>query len=244
METHRTTFAVSRSVAIALAAITCVAFTCVALCRPVAAQEKKDGKEKADAITVDKEKKTITMACKIAPRKLPNLSEIYPIEVIATLPAPKGQKAHETVVTFDAKPSDVHKAVESLGLKPGKPAKGEDAKAEGPEVQILLELPGPGGVARRVPIERVLVDKKTGKQMPKMKWRFTGSVMKADPDKPEKAYAADLSGTLIGIFPVTDETVFQTDLTMKDEPVIKLETNAKVLPAEGTEVKLIIQVPP
>jgi hypothetical protein len=184
------------------------------------------------------------VACKVAPRKLPNLAEIYPIEVIASLPAPKGQKAHETVVTFDVKPSDIHKAVELLGLKPGKPAKGEGAKAEGPEVQITLELPGPGGVARRVPIERLLVDRKTGKQMPKIKWRFTGSVMKQpDPAKPETVFAADLSGTLIAIFPVTDETVFQTDLTMKDEPVIKLDTNTKVLPKEGTDVKLIIQVP-
>ncbi len=215
----------------------------MAPCWPAVAQEKKDAKT-AEAITVDKEKKTVTVACKIAPRKLPNLSEVYPIEVIATLPAPKGQKAHETVVTFDVKPSDIHKAVESLGLKAGKPAKGEDAKAEGPEVQISLELPGPGGVVRRVPIERLLVDKKTGKQMPKIKWRFTGSVMKQpDPAKPETVFGADLSGTLIAIFPVTDETVFQTDLTMKEEPLIKLETNAKVLPKEGTDVKLIIQVP-
>ncbi|MBC7821718.1 MAG: hypothetical protein IAG10_32940, partial [Planctomycetaceae bacterium] len=84
-----------------------------------------------ETIKIDKDKKTVTIASKIALRKLPNLSEIYPIEVIASLPAPKGQKAHETVVTFDAKPSDIHKAVESLGLKPGKPAKGEGAAAVG-----------------------------------------------------------------------------------------------------------------
>jgi hypothetical protein len=223
------------------AIIVWAAFAWALGCHPAAAQEKK---EKADPITVDKEKKTVTVACKIAARKLPNLSEVYPIEVIATLPPPKGQKAHETVVTFDVKPSDVHKALESLGLKPGKPAKGEDAKAEGPEVLLSLELPGPGDVARRVPIERVLVDRKTGKQMPKMKWRFTGSVMKQpDPAKPEKMFGADLSGTLVSVFPVTDETVLQTDLTMKDESLIKLETNAKLLPKEGTDVKLIIQVP-
>jgi hypothetical protein len=217
----------------------------LAVCGVAIGQEKKEGEKKSgDVITVDKEKKTITMTCRIAPRKLPNLSEVYPIEVIACWAAPKGQKAHETVVVFDAKPSDIHKALESFGLKPGKPARGEDAKAEGPEVLIFLELPGPGGVTRRVPIERTLVDKKTGKLMPKIKFRFTGSSLKQpDPAKAEMVYAADLTGTLIGIFPVTDETVFQTDLTMKDEPVIKLETNTKLLPKEGTEVKLIIQVP-
>jgi len=208
------------------------------------AQEKKADAKEAPAIAVDKEKKTVTIACKIAPRKLPNLNDIYPIEVIASLAAPKGQKAHETVVTFDGKPSDIHKAVESLGLKPGKPAKGEGATPEGPKVVVLLELPGPGGVSRRVPIERALVDKKTGKQLPKLEWRFTGSIMKQpDPEKPDKVYGADLTGTLISIFPVTDETVFQTNLTMKEEPLIKIETNTTVLPAVGTDVKLIIQVP-
>ena len=49
-------------------------------------------------------------------------------------------------------------------------------------------------------------------------------------------------GTLIGIFPVTDETVVQTSLTMKEEPFIKMETNKEVLPKEGTDVTLVIEV--
>ena len=207
--------------------------------RAIIAQEKP-----AEAIQVDKEKKTVTIACKIALRKLPNLSEIYPIEVIASLPAPRGQKAHETVVTFDAKPSDIHKALESLGLKAGKPAKGEGAAAAGPEVKIFLDLPSPGGLSKRTPIEKALMDRKTAKAMPPLKWIFTGSVMKQpDPNKPETVYGADTTGTLIAIFPVTDETVFQTNLTMKEEPLIKLDTNPKVLPEIGTDVKLVIQVP-
>jgi hypothetical protein len=198
----------------------------------------------ADALTIDKDKRTITIACKVAPRKLPNLDQIYPLEVVATYPAPKGQKAHETVVNFDVKPSDVHKALESLGLKAGKPARGEGAVASGPEVKIFLEVPGLGGISRRIPIEKTLLDKKTGKTMPPLKWIFTGSVMKQiDPAKPELTYAADMTGTLIGIFPVTDETVFQTNLTMQDEPLLKMDTNTAVLPEIGTSVRLVIQVP-
>ncbi|MDB5344942.1 MAG: hypothetical protein JWP89_3319 [Schlesneria sp.] len=204
-----------------------------------AAEEKP-----VDGIQVDKDKKTVTIACKIAPRKLPNLTEVYPIEVIASLPSPKGQKAHETIVTFDAKPSDIHKALESLGLKPGKPAKGEGAEAAGPEVKIFLDLPGAGGLSKRLPIEKALVDRKTAKTMPPLKWIFTGSITKQpDPNKAETVYGADTTGTLIAIFPVTDETVFQTNLTMKEEPLIKLETNTKVLPDIGTDVQLVIQVP-
>jgi len=195
-------------------------------------------------LQIDKDKKTVSIPCKIAPRKLPNLTEIYPIEVIATAPAPKGQKAHETVVTFDVAPSEIHKALESLGLKAGKPAKGEGGVPEGPEVKIYLDLPGPGGLAKRIAVERALVDKKTGKAMPTIKWLFTGSIVKQpDPTKPDKIYGADQTGTLIAIFPVTDETVFQTSLTMKEEPLIKLDTNTKTLPEIGTAVTLVIQVP-
>lgn len=198
--------------------------------------------DKPAGMQIDKEKKTITIPCKIAPRKLPNLSEVYPIEVIAT--APKGQKAHETIVTFDVAPSEIHKALEGLGLKPGKPAKGEGGMPAGPEVKIFLDLPGAGGIAKRIPVERALVDKKTGKTMPNIKWLFTGSVVKQpDPTKPDKVYAADQTGTLIAIFPVTDETVFQTSLTMKEEPLIKLDTNTKTLPEIGTDVALVIQIP-
>lgn len=193
-------------------------------------------------IVVDKEKKTVTVPAKVAPRKIndPRYTEIYPIEVIACAEFPKGQKAHETVITVDIKPSDVHKALESLGLKAGKPAnagQGEDAKGEGPELKVSLELPN----GKVVPIEKTLVDKKTGKTMPALKWYFTGSAMKKlDPNKPDESYGADTTLTLVGIFPVTDETVIQSNLTMKDEPIVKMETNKALLPPEGTPVKLII----
>ncbi len=156
---------------------------------------------------------------------------------------PKGQKAHETIVTIDCKPSEVHKGLEDLGLKPGKPARLEDEKAEGPEVNVYLEIPGPDDMPKRVPIEKTLVDNKNGKNPPKLKWRFTGSVMNKLPDKDEKVYGADQTGTLLTFIPVTDETVLQNQLTKKDEEFLKVDTDKKLLPKEGTAVKLIIEVP-
>jgi hypothetical protein len=201
----------------------------------------------AGGVVVDRDKGTITVDAKIAPRKIddPRYKEIYPIEVIACWGFPKGQKAHETVVTIDIKPSEVHKALEELGLKPGTPVYGEaKMPPAGPGVKIFLEVPGPDEQPRRLPIEKVLVDPKTNKPMPKVEWRFTGSVMsKLDPGKPDTIYGADVSGTLITIFPVTDQTVFQTNLTMKEEKYVKLETNKTLLPKEGTPVKLILEVP-
>jgi hypothetical protein len=195
--------------------------------------------DKAGGVIVDADKKTVTIPAKVAPRKVndPRYTEIYPIEVVATAPFPKGQKAHETVVTVDVKPSEVHKALELLGLQPGKPAAGEDAEAEGPELKIALLLPGGKSVA----IEKALVDKKTGKAMPPLKWRFTGSAIRQpDPNKPDKVYGADESNNLITVFPVTADVVIQSHLTLKDASLIKMETNKAVLPPEGTDVKLVI----
>ena len=147
------------------------------------------------------------------------------------------------MVTFNVKPSDVDKALQELGLKPGKPARGEGQTATGPVVGIYLVLPSVGGKQRIVPIERAMSEPRTGKPLPHFQWRFTGSVMRQpDPTKDFKVYGADLTGTLISIFPVTDETVFQSDLTMKEEPYMKLETNQNLLPPEGTAVQMMIQV--
>jgi hypothetical protein len=198
----------------------------------------------APGIKVDKEKKTITIDAKIAPRKLAHLEgKIYPLEVIATLPHPKGKKAHETIVNIEVTPSLVHKAVEILGFKPGTPVMGGDKEPKGPEFDVFLEFAGEDGAAKKVSIDKCMVDKNNGKPFPKtVKWRFTGSkLVQPDPNKKDLAYGADESGTLLVIFPVSDLTVMQTNLTMENEKYMKLETNPKVLPKEGTPVKLILQ---
>jgi hypothetical protein len=206
----------------------------------------------AAGITVDPVKKTVSIDAKVAPRKLPHLAETYPIEVIACwgyLKDPKpgeksGKKSHETVVTIDVLPSDVAKAIESLGLKPGKPAVGVDAKSEGPEVNIFIEVPQGSGEPKRLTMDKFLIDPKTKKGMPKgIKFHYTGSALtKGTPDKPESKYGADTSGTLIMLFPVDADTVFQSSLTMKEEKFLKMEVNKEVLPKEGDPVKLVIAV--
>src|ERR1700750_2405690 len=125
--------------------------------------------EKGTGITVDKNRKAVIIDAKIAPRKLADpkfMDKISPVEVIACWAYPKGLKSHETVVTFDVKPSEIHKALEGLGLKPGKPVYGDTAdQAEGPELNISLEVPSDGGT-KKVPIERTLVDPASNKPMP------------------------------------------------------------------------------
>ena len=204
------------------------------------AQEKKD---KPAGVTVDAAKKCVLVDAKVAPRKLPNLDKEYPVELIAGWGAPKGKKAHEIVVAIDVDPSEVHEGLEQLGLKPGKPAKGENAKAEGPTVNVFIEVPDGAGGFKRVTLDKILWDPKTKKAPPRPTFVFTGSVATApDPNKPDdKKYGADLTGSLICLFPVTDEVVLQTTWTMKEEKFLKLDVNPASLPKEGTPVKLVIE---
>ncbi len=201
-------------------------------------------------VTVDKTKKSVSIDATIAPRKLPMYDQVYPVEVIACWAFDrkegKGQKAHETVVTINVLPSDVHKALEAVGLKPGAPVKGGEVACTGPDVNVFLEVKGEGGATKKLSMDKVLVDPKTKAPFPKtVKFRFTGSAMsKPDPDKPETKYGADITGTLIAIYPVTDETVCQSTLTMKEEKYLKLETNPIYVPKEGTAVKLILEAAP
>src|SRR4051812_11569167 len=147
----------------------------LSLVLPVPAADK----DAPGGVVVDKDKRTVTIDAKVAPRKLPNLDMAYPIEVIACwghTHKPAGKKAHETIVTMEAKPSEVHQALEALGLTPATPVRGEGKDPpQGPEVNVYLEVTADGRT-RRVPVERTLVDPKTNKPMPKVKWRFTGSV--------------------------------------------------------------------
>jgi hypothetical protein len=194
------------------------------------------------ALKVDPDRKEITMPCQIAPRKLPSLKDIYPIEVVATYPTPKGLKAHETVVIFEnIKPLAVHKALVQLGLKPGQPVRGE-GQATGPELELILEF-NKNGKLQRVPLEQTMLDTKNNKGLPPLKWHFTGSALaQPDPEKNDYAYGANQSGTLITIYPVTDDCVIQSSLTMKEEGNLRLETKKDLLPPEGSPAKLIIRV--
>lgn len=201
-------------------------------------------------IAVDKDKKTVSIDAKVAPRKV--LEEVYPIEVIACWAYKKdpkpgdkaGKKAHETVVTIEVMPSDVAKAMGQLGAKPGKPGYGEDTPAEGPEVAVYIDIPQDGGTFKRLSLDKVLLDPKTKKPLPKsVKFKFTGSgPSKAAPGQAAKEFGADSSGSLIYIFPVDVETVFQSTLTMKEEKYLKLDVNKDVLPKEGEAVKLVIEL--
>jgi len=192
-------------------------------------------------LTIDAQNRTVTIPCRVAPRKLPTLADIYPLEVVACFPAPLGQKAHETVVATEVKPSDLHAALVELGLNPGAPSMGVQGRPSGPEVRVLLELPDIAGRPRLVPIEDTMLDARTGRGILPLKWHFTGSSRTRETEgSSPNGYPADLGGTLITLFPVTGETVVQSTLSMKTRALLNLDTDKGLMPPEGTPVRLII----
>ena len=58
---------------------------------------------------------------------------------------------------------------------------------------------------------------------------------------PSAAVAA-ADAALITVFPVTDDCVVQSGLAFKDQEKLKLEVNKKLVPKEGTPLKLVIKV--
>jgi hypothetical protein len=201
-------------------------------------------KSERPKIVVDKAHRWIDLPAQVAPRKLPSLKDIYPLEVVATYPTPQGQKAHETVVITEVLPSDVHKAISELGGKAGAPIKG-DGVPTGSAVRLWLVLTGPSGKDRMIPIEKTIIDTRTGKTLPPLRWFFTGSAYRQlDPNRPEKSYGADIGGTFATIYAVTDETIIQGDLPMDAQSYLHLEMNRNIVPDEGTPVRLRIEVLP
>src|SRR5262249_6218362 len=75
------------------------ATTAAAPGQPAPKAKPVEDKERPGALTVDKAKRMVTVECAIAPRKLPSLAGVYPIERIACSPPPPAQKPHETGVT-------------------------------------------------------------------------------------------------------------------------------------------------
>jgi len=98
---------------------------------------------------------------------------------------------YEALLWSYAKPSDVHKALEFIGLKPGSPYNPAVLRfwADGDPVKLSVSVDG--GVP--VPIEEMVLDTETGTTLPEDGFVFTGSIKVPSPDgSGASAYAADV----------------------------------------------------
>ncbi|MCX7591456.1 MAG: YdjY domain-containing protein [Kiritimatiellae bacterium] len=99
---------------------------------------------------------------------------------------------YEALAFSFAKPSDIHKALEFVGLTPGRPV--DYGKLhfwpKGERVFVTFKLRQKG--AKEIRAESLVIDLRTGKPLPTKGLVFVGSILVETPDKPgTKVYAAD-----------------------------------------------------
>lgn len=98
---------------------------------------------------------------------------------------------YESLLWSYAKPSDVHRALEFIGLRPGPPRSPALPRLGADGDRVKLSVLKDRGAA--FPIEQLIVDKETGKTLPEDGFVFAGSMQLSPADGQGPArYAADL----------------------------------------------------
>lgn len=89
------------------------------------------------------------------------------------------EHGYEALFVSFAKPSDIHKALEFIGMKAGAPYNPQQLRMwpKGERVRVSLVSPGAGSAAAPVRIERLILDTKTGQTLPEAGFVFTGSLL-------------------------------------------------------------------
>ena len=139
-------------------------------------------------VSADRATKTVRLsarACGVEPRAP---TEFF---IIAT----NSGHDYESVAVAGAKPSEVHRALEFLGMKPGRPANIDQLQLwpRGERVTVTVEWTPTNGSPRTARIEDFILDARTGKTLPRDGFMFTGSEwITADDGSGRRDYAADV----------------------------------------------------
>ncbi|MBM4148817.1 MAG: hypothetical protein FJ224_07215 [Lentisphaerae bacterium] len=116
----------------------------------------------------------------------------YPPEFL--LVARESSRDYEAMAVSYAKPSDIHAALEFIGMKPGQPCEPEHMRfwPKGERVTVTATWQNADGKAVAVRAEKLLFDSRLNSHIPEAGWVFTGSKRVHDPSRPgESAYEAD-----------------------------------------------------
>ncbi len=101
---------------------------------------------------------------------------------------------YEALAVAFAKPSDIHQALEFIGLPAGAPCNPQKLRMWPKGERVILSLVSPpGSTSTPVRIERLIMDKRADKPLPEVGFVFTGSVMVPhEGGGPGQEYGADM----------------------------------------------------
>ncbi len=137
-----------------------------------------------------------------------------------------GSKGYESLLWSFARPSDVHRALEFIGMTPGNPfnpaklrfwSKGERVVASVAAADDLGDSDDLGDDDVPTRFERLVIDRSTGKSLPEVGFVFAGSLMVDVPGRqsgrhPGRAYAADV------LDPQSVASIYNDPTTVLDVP--------------------------
>ena len=187
---------------------------------------------KIEPLRIDAKGGRITFGARIA------RSNVYEelkgaIEYVLVMP---GGKEYESLFIAPVDPLALHAGIRKLGLEPGSPAtEDEEGKATpptGPKVRLWVRQKG----RERVPLERFVLDVKTGKSMEPVGWIFTGSREGYDPTKDAMVLQATITRNLVSLHHA-DATVLLQNPAGGDH----YAANTSTRPPAGTVVLIILE---
>jgi len=101
-------------------------------------------------------------------------------------------KGYEALLWSHARPSDIHRALEFIGIQPGQPFQPGELRFW-PKGERVLTGIGAVGDEGRIPLESLIVNKSSGRSLPPAGFVFTGSMMVNKSQQSDAAaYAADV----------------------------------------------------
>ena len=124
----------------------------------------------------------------------------------------ESNKGYEALLWSHAKPSDIDRALQFIGMKPGEPFHPGKSRIWPKGERVFVGV-GAMDEEDRMPIERLIFDKATNETLPEIGFVFTGSMMVHRLDSPNKmAYAADVMD------PRSVASIFNDSTTVLDVP--------------------------
>ena len=167
------------------------------------------------------------------------------VEYIVTGPV---GKVYESIVAVDASAKEVYRAVEKLGVKPGKPhsydeEKEKDVPPTGTTFLISVEWEE-DGKTKKVRADELIRNVKTNKPLPPVAWVYSGSRVIPDLDSEDEDAVipyAFMSDHIVALRQFDGSALFQNPLPESLEENI-YKKNDDVLPKLGTAIKMTIEV--
>ncbi len=194
---------------------------------------KGDGKLIIGKVVLDKKERTITFPAQVNMLK----------DVVEYLLVTENGKAHESVFTTSARPTDIHMACLLLGVKPWEKGAWPKSYEEVPTPQsVNIEVTwATNGPLKRLSLAQCLRKTNAGRQDAQLgnfeegAWFYTGSNMRSG------KFVAELEGSIIAV--IADGSALMNGLRSdSDKDEIHVPNRAD-LPKLGRRVSIVITIP-